>query len=286
MVRLPEPDPASLAAAQAGQLAALETLLRSLEPGLYNLAVRMLGHREDARDACQEILLKILTHLGGFRGASAFSTWAYQIARNHLLTASTRARERPETSLESLAERLDHGLAFAERVGPVADLTPEDKAAARETAVTCTQGMLMSLDREERLTYLLNTVFGLTSEQAAAVLEIDAATYRKRLSRVRGKLAAFQAKTCGLVSATAACRCEKQLPAKRYLAESDPASQSRALTLSKPEREQAERAFDRLLVLEDSAALFRAHPEYQVPAALSVAIRSILRREGYWREPS
>ena len=285
-MRLPEPAPAVLAAAQAGQLAALETLLRSLEPGLYNLAVRMLGHREDARDACQEILLKILTHLGGFRGGAAFSTWAYQIARNHLLTASTRARERPETSLESLAERLDQGLAFAERLGPVADLTPEDKAAARETAVTCTQGMLMSLDREERLTYLLDTIFGLISEQAAAVLEISPAAYRKRLSRVREKLAAFQTKTCGLVSASAACRCEKQLPAKRHLAETDPAGQSRNLTLSKHEREQAERAFDRLLVLEDSAAVFRAHPDYQVPAALSVAIRSILQREGYWREPS
>lgn len=279
-MRLPNPDSALLASAQEGQLAALETLMRSLEPCIYNLAVRMLGHREDARDASQEILLKILTNLGSFRQAAAFSTWAYRIARNHLLTAATRARELPEISLEALGERLGQGLAFAEHIGPTTDLTPEDKAAARETAVTCTQTMLMSLDRTERLTYLLDTVFGLTSEQAAAVLEIDPATFRKRLSRVRAKLEGFQAKTCGLVAPAVACRCDKQLPAKRFLAKTAPNQVT--LTLTPTERRQAEQAFDGLVSLAETAAVFRAHPTYEVPGVLSSAIRSLLERQSYW----
>lgn len=279
-MRLTNPDPALLASAQKGQLAALETLMRSLEPGIYNLAVRMLGHREDARDASQEILLKILTNLGSFREAATFSTWAYRIARNHLLTAATRARELPEISLEALGERLGQGLAFAEHIGPTTDLTPEDKAAARETAVTCTQTMLMSLDRTERLTYLLDTVFGLTSEQAATVLGIDPATFRKRLSRVRAKLEGFQTKTCGLVAPTAVCRCEKQLPAKRFLAKTAP--DPGTLTLTPTERRQAEQTFDGLVSLAETAAVFRAHPMYEVPGVLSSAIRSLLERQSYW----
>jgi RNA polymerase sigma factor (sigma-70 family) len=45
----------------------------------------MLGQPEDARDATQEILLKIVTHLSGFRGESSFRTWYYRIGCNHLL---------------------------------------------------------------------------------------------------------------------------------------------------------------------------------------------------------
>ena len=69
-------------AATHGDLAALDTLLSTVQTDVFNLAIRMLGDREDARDACQEILLKLTTHLGSFRGGAAFTTWVYQIARN------------------------------------------------------------------------------------------------------------------------------------------------------------------------------------------------------------
>ncbi len=91
----------------------LNAVLLSIQPGVYNLAVRMLGNRDDAADAAQEILMKVVTHLSSFRGDAAFTTWVFQIARNHLLTASTRSRESPEVSLDAIAERLQTGLDFA-----------------------------------------------------------------------------------------------------------------------------------------------------------------------------
>ena len=158
-MRLPEIAPDILAAARAGQLVAIDAILVGIQPGVFNLAVRMLGHREDARDATQEILLKVVTHLGTLQDDARFGTWVFQIARNHLLTARTRRRERPEVSLEQIGARLEQGLALA---GPGnAVLSPEDKAAARELAVRCTQGMLMALDRPHRLSYVLDVVFGL-----------------------------------------------------------------------------------------------------------------------------
>src|SRR6266516_7337276 len=86
--------------AREGDKEALEAVVRDIQDPIYNLALRMLWHPSDAEDATQEILLKVITHLSQFRQESAFTTWVYQIARNHLLT--TR-RHRAETTPLSFA---------------------------------------------------------------------------------------------------------------------------------------------------------------------------------------
>jgi hypothetical protein len=62
---------------------------------------------------------------------------------------------------------------------------------AAEIRLRCTQAMLLGLDREGRIAYLLADVMGLSGQEAAAVLELDPATYRKRLSRARARLYEF-----------------------------------------------------------------------------------------------
>lgn len=280
-MKLPEPDAQLLQAATNGDLRAIDALLLSLQRGIYNLAQRMLGQRDDAADATQEILLKVVTHLGTFRGQSAFSTWVYQIARNHLLTASTRSRESPEVSLDAMQERLQAGLDLADqlaaRAGAPAALTPEDKLAARQVALACTQNMLMALDREQRLAYVLDAVFELPSAQAAAVLSLTPAAYRQRVSRARRALDGFSHGICGLANPDAACHCDKQLPALRHVN----GGAVIQITRHREEADEAARHFDALVRLSDAAALFRAHPEYRAPDAMVGAIRSVLRAEGY-----
>jgi len=63
-----------VARAQAGDRAALETVIAGVRDRVYNLAMRMLWHPADAEDATQEILVRIITHLGSFRGESVFTT--------------------------------------------------------------------------------------------------------------------------------------------------------------------------------------------------------------------
>ena len=70
--------------ATAGDEKALETLLTGVQDLVFNLSLRMLGTFPDAEDASQEILLKIITHLSAFKKESAFSTWVFRIAVNHL----------------------------------------------------------------------------------------------------------------------------------------------------------------------------------------------------------
>ncbi len=285
-MKLIDPGADTVRAATLGDLAALDAVLQAIQPGLYNLAVRMLGQRDDAADATQEILLKVVTHLSGFRHEAAFTTWVFQIARNHLLTAITRSKESPEVSLEAMAERLQAGLDFADvlqaqgGVAPV--LTPEDKLAARQVALGCTQNMLMTLDREQRLVYLLDTAFSLPSKDAAEVLAITPEAYRQRLARVRARLNEFTQATCGLANEAAACHCHKQLPALRHVQAQQPVAARTVLAIHRTELLEAERELAAFVRMGDAAALFRAHPEYRAPDALRGAIRAVLQREGYW----
>jgi len=71
--------------ARSGDRQALEDLVQRHQAWIYNIAVRMLFHPQDAEDATQEILIKVLTRLSSFEGRSRFRTWLYRIVVNHVL---------------------------------------------------------------------------------------------------------------------------------------------------------------------------------------------------------
>ncbi len=74
-----------VAQAQQGDRQALETVIEAVQPDVQAMALRFLWHPEDAEDAAQEILIRVITHLGTFQGRSAFRTWVYRVAANTLL---------------------------------------------------------------------------------------------------------------------------------------------------------------------------------------------------------
>jgi RNA polymerase sigma factor (sigma-70 family) len=284
-MKIAEPDPSTVREATQGGLASVDALITTIQPGVYRLAVHVLGHRDDAADATQEILLKVVTHLSGFRAESAFSTWVWRVAYNHLMTARTRKAESPEVSLEAIAERLEHGLEFAAQQardrGEPGPLSPQDKLEARQVALACTQSMLMALDWEQRLAYVIDTVFGLDSREAAAVVGISPEAYRQRLSRARSRLESFMGRSCGLAHPQAPCRCERQLPAVRHLARANGVDRGAVVAVHKPEMEEAERQCAAFMRLTDAAAILRAHPDYRAPQAQRTAILAVLRQEGF-----
>jgi RNA polymerase sigma factor (sigma-70 family) len=288
-MKMQEPSSETIQDAMSGKLSSVDSIIGMIQAGIFNLAVRMLGNRDDAADATQEILLKVITHLSSFRSNSAFTTWVFRIARNHLLTAATRSRESPEISLEGLHESLEMGMAFNDRQAqPYGGraLQPDEKLEAKQIALACTQKMLMSIDREQRLSYILDAVFGLSSEQAASVLEISSAAHRQRLTRARGRLDHFAGESCGLVSDSAKCQCEKQIPAvRRFRASATDASRT-VIAVHPIEREEVQRNFDALVRLGNASALIKAHPDYQAPDSMRMAIRSVLSAEGFLAGPS
>lgn len=204
-------DPADIEAARRGDRAALEAVVRAAERPIYNLAIRMLANRADAEDATQEILIKLVTHLGALREVGAAGGWALRIACRHLVEQRKQGRiEMMRLTFEGFADGLEQGLASL----PAEELSEVETALAiDEVKVGCTLAMLTCLTRDLLIAYLLGDVFEVTDTEAASVLEISPAAYRQRLRRARAAVAAFVSARCGVVSETAACRCERRVGA-------------------------------------------------------------------------
>ena len=94
-----------------GDRDALDRLVKELQADVYGLALRMLWNREDAEDATQEILFKIITSVATFRGESSFRTWALRVATNHLLNVRRSRVEEESLTFEAFGRDLADGLA-------------------------------------------------------------------------------------------------------------------------------------------------------------------------------
>jgi RNA polymerase sigma factor (sigma-70 family) len=200
----------------AGDRSAVEKLVRSLQRDVYSLAVRMLWNREDAQDATQEILVRVVTRLASFDFRSRLSTWAYRVAVNYLLDVKKSAVERMTLSFQRLADDLQEGLADT---GPLAH---EASVLVEDVKIGCTLAMLQCLDRPHRAAYILGEIFDLPGPEAAAALGIDPVVLRKRLARARSDVLVFARSYCGLASETAACRCNRRVPAALRLRRVNP----------------------------------------------------------------
>ncbi|MCB1165763.1 MAG: RNA polymerase sigma factor [Leptospiraceae bacterium] len=256
-----------------GDLPALEEIIRSIKDQIFNLSMRFLWHPQDAEDATQEIILKIVLHLSQFEFRSAFTTWTYRIAMNYLIDAKRSRLERSHVSFDAIGDEL--------RNMPSQDPHKEEEMLAdaqwKETIervkTACTHAMLHCLDRENRAAFLLGELFGMDSRDAAWVLSISPEAYRQRLSRARSRVQDFMHSHCGLMNSSNKCRCSQracQIQSKSLL--------DRYLTLA-----------DRLETIEDYAppspadqlsgeleklmVIYRHNRRYRAPQTLLVRIR-------------
>lgn len=180
--------------ATAGDKSSLETIIRNVQELVFNLSLRMLGTFPDAEDATQDILLKIMTHLSSFKGDSAFSTWVFSIAVNHLKNYKKHMFAKFPLSFEFYGEDIKNG-----KIDDIPDLTQnvEKSILAEELKMSCTNVMLQCLDTESRCIFILGTMFKVDSRIAGDILGITPEAYRQRLSRIRGKMADFLKEYCG-----------------------------------------------------------------------------------------
>lgn len=258
-------------AAQQGSKDALEEVIRQVQGTVYNLAIRMLRSPADAEDATQEILIRLMTHLGQFRSESNFMTWVYRLASNHLLNMLRRDARHPVLSFDGMSEQLEASLTLYE---DTPEALQEDAVLVEEVKRSCTLGMLMCLTAEDRLALVLGELFEVSSDEGAEVMGISSAAYRKRLSRARQQLVSFVSHQCGIVNAANPCRCHKHVQNKIAFGLLDPASL------------QFVRAGDHLSTDADiqrdsdrlcrTVALLRTHPDYVVSADFVATLRRML----------
>lgn len=248
-----DPHRALVDQALEGHRPALDRLCRALSGPVYRLALRMLGHPEDAEDATQEILVKAATHLSSFRGESRVLTWVYTIATRHLLRCR-RGRREAEIRAAEIAELIDAGLAVtASSSLPEGDV----RVLSREVRLACTQSMLLVLSRPERVALILVEVLGATPAMGAEICEVTPETFRQRRHRARSKLRPILEARCGLASAKLPCRCPRQAAAKQNAGR---AGRPRWTSLPVVSEAEVVRAQDQLRAVHRLGAVFAWDP--------------------------
>jgi RNA polymerase sigma-70 factor (ECF subfamily) len=162
-------DAAAVARCLAGEHNAYEAIVTRYQRGLFNVALRMLGNYEDARDATQTAFIKAYEHLDSFNPEQRFFNWLYRILKNECLN-SLRAR-RP-------AEPVSLGLAAGKGADPV-------EVRERHQAV---QSALLTLPMEYREVVVLRHFTDLSYDEIATTLGIPAKTVKSRLYTARQQL--------------------------------------------------------------------------------------------------
>lgn len=160
----------------SGDAEAFSNLAARYQERLYQMAYRMLGNHEEAQDAVQEILLRLLRALPSFRGNARFSTWLYRLATNACIDYRRKLyRTKPTLPLD-----LDLPV-----TGPNADPDSMCEASFREYLID--QG-LRQLPEGQRLLLILRDRQGLANAEVAEILGLEVGTLKARLHRARGAL--------------------------------------------------------------------------------------------------
>ncbi len=259
-----------IAAALAGDGDAVRALVERHQPFVYNVAFKMFGRREDAEDLSQEVFVKVITQLATFRQQSAFRTWLYRITVNHFLKAKRTGLELTTDGFEPYFEAIDR----MPSEEPARELLGPDDETVDELRLRCTTGMLMCLEREQRVTYILGAMFGISHRLGAEILDITPANFRVRLHRARRDLHSWMHRRCGLVEPANPCRCAKKTAGYVRLGLVDP---KRLVFRGDYQRQVSELMADRAAeALEAVDELydrwFRDHPAQLPTADLAAAL--------------
>jgi len=150
---------------------------------------------------------------------------------------------------------------------------PDDRSAPAdvrllvdEARITCTAGMLLCLDREQRLVYILGEIFAVSDAVGAERLEISREHFRQRLARARRDLHDFMNDKCGLVNQATPCRCAKKTRSFIQAGYVDPRSLLFARARVQQVRDVVPRAHEALMTLDDRCAeAYCEHPFHESP---------------------
>jgi RNA polymerase sigma-70 factor (ECF subfamily) len=171
--------------AKEGSSWAFEQIVLRHERKVFATAWQMLGNEEDARDAAQEVFLRVHKYLTSFKTGEDFAGWLYRIVVNTCRDARRRSsRTRHVSSLEAEIE-----------AGGCQNLRSADDHEAdviRSQQRAMVLAALETLSERERAAIVLRDLEGLSTEEVAKILGSSQTTVRSQISAARTKIKLYR----------------------------------------------------------------------------------------------
>ena len=170
--------------AAAGDMVAFEEIMKHSEKRVMRMTWRMLGNEADARDAAQEVFLRVYKYLGRFKQDQPFFAWVYQITLN---VCRDIARKRQQYNTQFIS--LDNG-------NEAASVISDTQADAEETLIRVQERELImraiaTLPERERAAILLRDLDGFSTDEVARIMRSTATTVRSQISSARQKIRVY-----------------------------------------------------------------------------------------------
>ncbi|MBL8207771.1 MAG: RNA polymerase sigma factor [Blastocatellia bacterium] len=169
--------------AQRGDAVAFEQLLLAHQQRVMATAWRMLGNVEDARDAAQEVFLRLYKHLPKYDAQQEFAGWLYRIVIN---VCHDVARKRGNRYLSFEAEQ------EAGKLPILASCDDSERAAIQAEEQAIVMRALSTLSEKERAAIVLRDLEGISTEEVARILGSSATTVRSQISAARTKIKQYR----------------------------------------------------------------------------------------------
>lgn len=169
---------------KSGDVEAFEQLIFDYQKKAYNIALRIMGNQEDAKDMCQEAFIRIYKSIEGFKEQSSFSTWMYRIITNVCLDEIRRKKKNDTVSMDSTFETQDGEMHF--EVASEDD-TPEE-AYIRSEKKRAILKAINELNEEYKTAIVLRDIQGFSYEEIANILCCSIGTVKSRINRGRNIL--------------------------------------------------------------------------------------------------
>ena len=170
--------------AAAGDMAAFEELMKHSEQRVMRMTWRMLGNEADARDATQEVFLRVYKYLGRFKQDQPFFAWVYQITLN-VCRDIAKKRRNYSTQFTSLE---DSGV---EAASEVSDQVDAEATLIRAQERELIMRAIATLPEKERAAILLRDLEGFSTDEVASIMTSTPATVRSQISSARRKIKVY-----------------------------------------------------------------------------------------------
>lgn len=179
-------EPALVEALRAGHDWAFEVMIRTYGPRLLAVARRICGNEEDARDTLQSAYLSAFRSLHAFAGAAQLSTWLHRIVVNAALMRLRSRRRKPEDAIEDLLPSFQDDGHHVEQFSDWA--MPADRLLEREDVRATVRECIARLPDTYREVLMLRDIEELSTDDAAALLNVTPNAVKVRLHRARQAL--------------------------------------------------------------------------------------------------